>query len=200
MDERVLHSMARWPEVPAVYGWLSLDRRGNWRIRGERVSNTAVAAFISRNYGHDGEGRWFFQNGPQRVFVTLDYTPFVYRVASNYNAPLELESHTRLPVAAVKGAWLDEEGTLLLQTEQGIGLLSDRDINLLFPFLIDINGNPLDDRVLVEVMELLQQQQPAPLWLAFHDDNIRVQPIRSAEVAGRFGFVPRPLPPGQQHS
>lgn len=200
MDERVLHSMIKWPEVPAVYDWLSLDRRGNWRIRGERVSNTGIATFISRNYGHDDEGRWFFQNGPQRVFVTLEYTPFVYRVASSYNALLELESHTGLPVAAVKGAWLDEEGTLLLQTEQGIGLLSDRDINLLFPFLIDINGNPLDDKVLVEVMELLQQQQPAPLWLAFHDDNIRVQPIRSAEVADRFGFVRRPLPPDQRHS
>ncbi|MFN7085836.1 MAG: DUF2946 family protein [Burkholderiales bacterium] len=192
--------MIKWPEVPAVYDWLSLDRRGNWRIRGERVSNTGIATFISRNYGHDDEGRWFFQNGPQRVFVTLEYTPFVYRVASSYNALLELESHTGLPVAAVKGAWLDEEGTLLLQTEQGIGLLSDRDINLLFPFLIDINGNPLDDKVLVEVMELLQQQQPAPLWLAFHDDNIRVQPIRSAEVADRFGFVRRPLPPDQRHS
>ena len=27
MDDAVLRSMAKWPNVPDVYGWLSLDRR-----------------------------------------------------------------------------------------------------------------------------------------------------------------------------
>jgi len=77
MDEIVSRSMLKWPDVPAVYGWLSLDRRGNWMIktvagRFERIANAAVREFIGRNYAADAEGRWYFQNGPQRVFVALD--------------------------------------------------------------------------------------------------------------------------------
>ena len=37
MDETGLRSMAKWPNVPAVYGWLTLDRRGNWLLQGERI-------------------------------------------------------------------------------------------------------------------------------------------------------------------
>jgi len=77
MDEIVLRSILKWPDVPAVYGWLSLDRRGNWMIktvagRFERIAHVAVREFICRNYASDSEGRWFFQNGPQRVFGALD--------------------------------------------------------------------------------------------------------------------------------
>ena len=32
MDERVLLAKARWPNVPAAWGWLFLDRRGAWRL------------------------------------------------------------------------------------------------------------------------------------------------------------------------
>jgi len=198
VDEIVLRGMAKWPDVPAVFGWLSLDRRGNWRIRGERVSNPGVSAFIGRNYERDDEGRWFFQNGPQRVFVTLDYTPLVYRVVNANGTPLELDCHTGKAVAIVRGGWLDQEGTLLLQTEHGTGLVDDHDLGRLFPYLIDINGNPLDDNVLIGVLELLQQQLPAPLWLEFHDDSIKIEPIRSTDVPPRLGFVARPLQPAGQ--
>src|SRR5438552_19015449 len=77
MDAMVARSLAKWPNVPAVYGWLELDRRGNWKIKGERIANQALRDFIGRNYGRDESGRWFFQNGPQRVYVTLAYTPLV---------------------------------------------------------------------------------------------------------------------------
>ena len=80
MDDIVLRGMAKWPNVPAVYGWLSLDRRGQWLLQGERISNPTVTAFIGRNYERDERGCWFFQNGPQRVFVQLDYAPLVLRV------------------------------------------------------------------------------------------------------------------------
>ena len=46
MDEIVVRGMAKWPNVPAVYGWLSLDRRGDWRIKGERIANPGVSEFI----------------------------------------------------------------------------------------------------------------------------------------------------------
>jgi len=76
MDEIVLRSMLKWPDVPAVYGLLSLDRRGSWMIRPSRTlrahRHAAVREFIGRNYASDSEGRWYFQNGTQRVFVALD--------------------------------------------------------------------------------------------------------------------------------
>ena len=65
MDEIVQRAIAKWPNVPAVFGWLSLDGRGNWAIKGERVHNKVITDFIGRNYGCDSDGRWFFQNGPQ---------------------------------------------------------------------------------------------------------------------------------------
>jgi len=95
MDEIVLRALLKWPNVPSVYGWLRLDRRGRWSIRMpsvptapgaadaaprfERIVNPAMIEFIGRNYTRDAEGRYFFQNGPQRVFVTLEYTPWIYR-------------------------------------------------------------------------------------------------------------------------
>jgi hypothetical protein len=198
MDEIVVRGMAKWPNVPAVYGWLSLDRRGDWRIKGERIANPGVSEFIGRNYEHDAEGRWFFQNGPQRVFVSLDYTPFVYRIVGATTQALALECHTGRPVHAVNGGWLDENGVLLLETEHGTGLVHDRDLDRLFPFLIDANGNPLDENVLAAVMEELQQQRAAPLWLKFREMNIRIEPARSGSVPERFGFVARPVQPAGQ--
>src|SRR3989344_5797021 len=98
MDDIVLRGMAKWPNVPAVYGWLSLDRRGHWLLKGERVVKPGIAAFFGRNYSRDDQGRWFLQNGPQRVYVTLDYTPHVYRVTSPPDAPLALAAHRRASV------------------------------------------------------------------------------------------------------
>ncbi|HET7597045.1 MAG TPA: DUF2946 family protein [Burkholderiales bacterium] len=194
MDELVLRGMAKWPDVPAVYGWLSLDRRGEWRIQGERVRNPTIGAFIGRNYAADEGGRWYFQNGPQRVFVRLDYTPYIYRVVNPVDAPLALECHTGTAVNRITGASLDEAGALLLETEHGIGLVDDRDLERVFPFLIDANGAPLDEAVLTRLMEALEGQQDVPLWLRVRETNVRVAPVRSAAVAARYGFVADPQP------
>src|SRR4051812_44740937 len=104
MDDIVLRGMAKWPNVPSVYGWLSLDRRGQWRIQGESISNRHVIAFIGRNYYHDERGCWFFQNGPQRVFVTLDYTPMVLRIAEPALAALAVDTHAGSQVGRMEGA------------------------------------------------------------------------------------------------
>ena len=122
MDEAVARSLAKWPNVPAVFGWLELDRRGNWRIKGERIGNAALREFIARNYAADERGRWYFQNGPQRVYVTLAYTPFVL----HYEGEL-LFDHCAAPAEALE-TWLDDEGSVLIRTRQGIGLLDDRDL------------------------------------------------------------------------
>lgn len=85
MDDDVKAALVRWPNVPAVAGWLSLDGRGRWHLHpqgdaaeggpGESITNTQILAFIERNYEHDDQGRWFFQNGPQRVYVRIDAAP-----------------------------------------------------------------------------------------------------------------------------
>src|SRR6187431_2970425 len=122
MDEIVVRSLAKWPNVPAVYGWLDLDRRGNWLIKGERIGNVALREFIARNYAADAQGCWFFQNGPQRVYVRLAYTPFVVHYEGD-----RLLDHCGQEFPAA-GAFLDDEGSVLIEGERGIALLDDRDL------------------------------------------------------------------------
>jgi hypothetical protein len=195
MDDLVLRGMAKWPNVPAVYGWLSFDRRGQWLIKGDRIANRLVTEFIGRNYAHDERGCWFFQNGPQRVFVDLDYTPRVYRVAGAGTAALALETSTGSPVSAINGAWMDEAGALLLDTEHGIGTIDDRDLDQLLPHFTEADGAPLAEDDLDERMARLQQGREEPLWLRFRGAGVRIGPIRSQTVAQRFGFRARPEPP-----
>lgn len=128
MDEIVLRGMAKWPNVPDVYGWLSLDRRGNWLLktksdgRFEKIGNTAFREFIARNYQADARGCWYFQNGPQRVFVKLAYTPLIVRHEEE-----DLLDHCGRPFAP-KEHFLDEEGSVLVTNGATIALLDDRDL------------------------------------------------------------------------
>jgi hypothetical protein len=126
MDEAVLRSMAKWPDVPDVYGWLSLDRRGNWLIKGEKIGNAALREFISRNYAPDARGCWYFQNGPQRVFVALAYTPLALHLETGRVGDA-LFDHCGRPFQPEQ-AFLDEEGSVLMLGKPGIGLLDDRDL------------------------------------------------------------------------
>ena len=122
MDEIVARSLAKWPNVPAVFGWLSLDRRGNWRIKGDKIGNPALREFIGRNYEADSKGRWYFQNGPQRVYVSLAYTPLVVHYEGD-----GLFDHCGRPFAAT-GVLQDDEGSVLFPGAGTIALLDDRDL------------------------------------------------------------------------
>lgn len=189
MDEIVLRSMLKWPDVPAVYGWLSLDRRGNWMIktvagRFERIAHAAVREFIGRNYTPDREGRWYFQNGPQRVFVALDYTPWVYRLD---DAGQGLLAHTGAVPRVLEAVFLDDAGALLLKTEIGIGVLLDRDLPGFLERLADVRGGGLE-----RLLEELARGAAAQAML--QGKRVPLASIRSAEVPNRFGFVARPAP------
>ena len=143
MDDIVKAALAKWPHVPACYGWLGLDARGQWFMRDDRTQaagpfagagSTEVSRgshlrhdklidFIARNYEADDSGCWFFQNGPQRVYVELELAPLIWRI----NADFSVVSHTGLS-AHVSGAWLDEQGRLYLQSDVGFGLVHTQDM------------------------------------------------------------------------
>lgn len=193
MDEVVIRAMQRWPNVPAVYGWLSLDRRGNWLIktasgRFERVTNPAMAEFIGRNYARDDEGRWYFQNGPQRVYVHLEYTPWVYRLDESGAG---LATHTGRRPAEPRALLLDENDVLLLDTELGPGVLLDRDLDALLERLAGPGGE--DPEALIEAAA--HGRQAHALWFG---REVTLAGIRAAEVPERFAFVPHPAPPPGQ--
>ena len=147
MDDIVRQAIAKWPNVPDCFGWLGLDARGNWYMRddqaqaagpfaaqeggsnagarGSLLKHDKLIDFIQRNYESDASGRWFFQNGPQRVYVELEATPFIWRVDA---APgFAVAAHTGQP-AHVQRCVLDQQGRLYLQTDLGFGLVHTQDM------------------------------------------------------------------------
>lgn len=187
MDERVLQAMEKWPNVPALFGWLRLDRRGHWYLKGRRIEREATLDFIARNYHCDEHGRWFFQNGPQRGFVDLDYTPWIYRSQPEGS----LQTHTRHPVDGIQSAWLDEAGSLLLLTEHGIGLLDDHDLAWALERLRGARGQPVPEGALAD---MLMADAEIDLSLVYGGETVPLGRIESGQVAERFRFVPRPAP------
>jgi Protein of unknown function (DUF2946) len=139
MDDIVKAAMAKWPNVPDCYGWLGLDARGNWYMRDDRVQaagafpaskgsllqHEKLIDFIQRNYAADEQGRWFFQNGPQRVFVDLEDTPWVWRLQPDGR----VLAHTGAEVQT-QDSLLDESGRLYLVTDMGVGLVHSADVAL----------------------------------------------------------------------
>ena len=187
MDEAVIRSMAKWPDVPDVRGWLSLDRRGVWRLKGAPIANRAMVDFISRNYASDHRGRWFFQNGPQRVFVDLAYTPWVYSLDGRG----ALITHTGQACGVVAGAWLDESGTLILAGEPGPGIVDDRDLMALSERLVDGSGRPAEDGLVAAFVASAPGAEPE-LRLAHGGMRTRVERIETRHVAASLGFDPHP--------
>jgi hypothetical protein len=137
MDEIVKAALAKWPNVPHCHGWLGLDARGQWYMRDDRtqaagpfphskgslLQHDKLIAFIHRNYLADEHGQWFFQNGPQRVYVELECTPYVWRLQPD-GAVL---AHTG-DAARVRSSFVDEAGRLYLLTDLGFGLVHSADM------------------------------------------------------------------------
>jgi hypothetical protein len=201
MDDIVARAMAKWPNVPAVYGWLALDRRGQWSIRSatlaagagaefEPVTNPKLIEFIGRNYGHDDAGRWYFQNGPQRVYVTLAYTPLVYRIARAH--PLSFETHIGAPCADLRSVWMDETGNLLLVTEHGPGVLLDRDLTRGLEALSYADGHALEEEQLVALIE--EGGDAAGAYFNTGAASLPLALIKAEEAPRRLGYVREPQP------
>jgi hypothetical protein len=205
MDEGVSQSLIKWPNVPHCFGWLALDRRGAWRMRddytqahglpGDAIKHAALNAFIARNYASDADGRYFFQNGPQRVYVNLEVTPWVVRMmpTGNTDKPWEFQTQCEsllLPTAA----FMDEAGDILIEGELtqtrctgpsanqfseikrlSIALLHDHDLELFSGMAaLDHAACALDGK-----------------WL-WHGKHLPLEPITREEVVRRFRFQARP--------
>jgi hypothetical protein len=143
MDELVKAALKKWPNVPHCHGWLALDARGEWymrddrtqaagpfpQVKGSRILHDKLREFIHRNYGADEQGQWFFQNGPQRVYVELEAAPWIWRLepSSDAAAPPQVLSHTGL-ATQVQQAVLDEQDRLFLVGELGVGLVHSLDM------------------------------------------------------------------------
>ena len=143
MDDIVRQAMAKWPNVPDCYGWLGLDARGNWYMRDDRaqaagafdsgrpgakgslLKHDKLIDFIQRNYERNAQGHWYFQNGPQRVYVELEATPWIWRLQTDGT----VRAHDGV-VAEVQRCVLDESGYLYLQTQLGFGLVHTQDMAL----------------------------------------------------------------------
>ncbi len=137
MDDIVRQAIAKWPAVPHCFGWLGLDARGNWYMRDDRTQaagpfpyskgsvlrHEKLVDFIQRNYESDAEGQWFFQNGPQRVYVELEAAPLVWRLGPGCS----VAAHTG-QAARPQRAVLDEHGRLYLQADLGFGLVHTLDV------------------------------------------------------------------------
>ena len=146
MDDIVAAALKKWPKVPHCRGWLALDARGDWYLRddrtqaggpfpqakGSRLEHVGLRDFIERNYASDESGAWFFQNGPQRVYVELEAAPWVWRLSGSRDASgrltqVDLLSHSGR--AAVLGStWLDENDRLFVAADLGLGLVHTLDM------------------------------------------------------------------------
>jgi hypothetical protein len=188
VDEWVLRALERWPNVPALFGWLRLDRRGRWLIRGEQIIHPRIAQVIGRNYACDEAGRWYFQNGPQRGYMSLEYAPFVLRSTPDG----ALVTHTDLAVEHPSLACLDQEGALTLMTEHGPGELASADLDWALERLTE-GGIAIDERRLAEVLAL-PSGTPTTLTLQFPAGRIPLERVDDVALPARLGFVREPQP------
>ena len=142
MDDIVKAALKKWPNVPNCYGWLALDARGDWymrddriqaagpfpQVKGSRITHGKLIEFIARNYEPDERGAWFFQNGPQRVYLALEAAPWVLGVQREGES-FKVDTHTHQAVSEVRSVWLDELGRLFLDTDLGLGVVRSMDMD-----------------------------------------------------------------------
>jgi hypothetical protein len=195
MDDIVKQAMAKWPNVPYCYGWLALDARGTWRMRdeaaqradapGDKLTNAALVGFITRNYLSDERGCWYFQNGPQRVYINLEATPFIARTDPAQGLVL----HTGQPLGVPEEAFMTDAGGIVLRAGQTVAQVDDRDAAQLLQ-AFELDGRPAADE---DVMAWLEGGA-GTLALRWQDRRIAVGRLTADDVPARFGFVRRPAP------
>jgi hypothetical protein len=195
MDDIVKQAMAKWPNVPHCYGWLALDARGGWRMRdehaqqanlpGDRLNNAALLAFINRNYAADERGCWYFQNGPQRVYVNLETTPFVART----DPAQGLIVQTGDVLGPLEHAYMTAAGALIVETGGKVAQVDDRDVAQLIGAM-RMEGTPVGDEALMAWLATGNGN----VTLDIHGASVAVARLAEDDLSQRFGFVTLPQP------
>jgi hypothetical protein len=195
MDDIVKQAMAKWPNVPHCYGWLALDARGGWRMRdeqaqqgnlpGDRLNNAALLAFINRNYASDERGCWYFQNGPQRVYVNLETTPYVART----DPAQGLVVQTGDAFGPVEHAYMTTAGALIVQAGGKVAQVDDRDVAQLIGAM-KMDGAPVGDEALMAWLETGRGR----VALDVAGTVVAVERLTDLALGQRFGFVALPQP------
>ncbi|MCC2956921.1 DUF2946 family protein [Massilia sp. IC2-477] len=193
MDDIVKQAMAKWPNVPHCYGWLALDARGNWRMRdeaaqranapGDKLTNAALVGFINRNYAHDDKGRWFFQNGPQRVYVNLEATPYIARTDPSQGFVLQ----TGQALGAPEAVFMTDAGAVILQAGDVVAQLDDRDVAQVLARM-ELAGRPAS----VEAIMAWLEDDTEELMLVNGDSRVKVERLSAEALTRRFGYVQSP--------
>ncbi|HEX4880054.1 MAG TPA: DUF2946 family protein [Limnobacter sp.] len=204
MDDLVEQALARWPNVPSIAGWLKLTTQGQWLLTGLvpaglTISNTRILNFIARNYAAEPDGRYYFQNGPQKAYVDLEYTPWVYHLHHLPDDGLMLWTHTGL-LCWPTALYQDEQGRVLLLTELGVGLLHSADVPLLVQGLCEEQGHTqhratwfvpdVEPHTVLDTRIRLRKPKGLPAGRCSLTLNLLA--VASSDVPQRFCFQPKP--------
>ena len=202
MDQATIQALQKWPQVPNCYGWLNFDRRGEWRIQneyaqqhrlsGEKITHTGFKQYIEYHLAKDHHGNHFFQNGPQRVFVSFAYCPWVVRFYPLADGHWELKTTFGQTIQPI-GCYLDEQDQIsfeamfevLEQDENGkfvpkqiksIGLLHDHDLDIFSAFA------------------KIFQNSCGSLGEFLWQKKMSIEPINSKDLPRLFQFIKNPKP------
>jgi hypothetical protein len=162
------------------------------QLAGSVIQHLALNEFISRNYACDSLGRYFFQNGPQRVFITLDATPWIARITPTESG-LQLITQCAIEIKP-HGALSDEKGNIYIT-----GLIpqssSDQINTTAFTKIESLSVALLHDHDLELFSEQSQVQEDACSFRGswqWNGRSLPIEPIHSAELGERFHFIKAP--------
>ncbi|MFM7761014.1 MAG: DUF2946 family protein [Burkholderiaceae bacterium] len=195
MDEIVRQALAKWPNVPDCYGWLALDARGMFRMRdaaaqaagarGDVIRHPALLSFIHRNYQKNTDGAWYFQNGPQRVYVQLEQTPFVARSDPAHG----FVAHDGNPLSPLESIWITQEGRLILGAGERIAMIDDRDLAECLPKL-SLGHKPMADADLLAWLT----EDHGELQFTHAGRTLMVHRLLQQDLGDALGFQQSPQP------
>jgi len=187
-------AMAKWPNVPHCYGWLGLDARGAWRMRdqraqdlglqGSKITNAILRGFINRNYLCDDTGRYFFQNGPQRVYVELEATPYI----AHSDPASGWVLHTGQVMAQCDAVGMTPAGNLILQGAGMVAQIDDRDLAIAMRHLTGAAG-PASDQQILDWLD----HASGPLFFSIANRSLPVHPVTLEQLAQSCPFVASPF-------
>lgn len=167
-------------------------------LPGNAIQHAALNEFIARNYACDLEGKYFFQNGPQRVFITLDATPWIVRlIPANRDLSLLTQCQT---LFEPQGALSDESGNIYItglinqtmdedrgSASEGKDFIQRESLSIAL-----LHDHDLD--LFSDLAKLHEQACSFGGSWSWHGKTLPIDPIHSNELSKRFGFIQKPKP------